>query len=346
MGPLHRFMLAGLVSLTAARAAWPAVSLTAGNTIAMPGDQAQVAITLDLGPGEVVATLQFNLTVVPQTGSPRLTSPVMFMGDLPTAPSLVLNEGLETVLVAWLLPFSPPLSTPRMVGRLVVPVPAAAGAGATYAIEVRNPSATSDGETDVPFAGFSGRLVVAGELADSDADGIPDVFDNCPATPNPNQADTDRDGVGDACNDSDDPDADEYATSLDNCSLNFNPHQADRDGDGIGDVCDPFPDDTDNAKAQCDADLAEAMVALAAATADADGDGVCDLDDDCPDTASGAAVDNAGCSLAQFCAMFDAATRDEKQICKQADWRNDEPVMRSRDADCAVVSGACVPAQP
>jgi hypothetical protein len=34
---------------------------------------------------------------------------------------------------------------------------------------------------------------------DDDNDGVPDVFDNCPADPNPAQEDTNGDGVGDAC---------------------------------------------------------------------------------------------------------------------------------------------------
>lgn len=34
---------------------------------------------------------------------------------------------------------------------------------------------------------------------DSDADTWPDQIDNCPATPNPDQADTNGDGIGDAC---------------------------------------------------------------------------------------------------------------------------------------------------
>ena len=36
-------------------------------------------------------------------------------------------------------------------------------------------------------------------LVDSDGDGVPDAIDNCPANPNPNQADWDHDGIGDAC---------------------------------------------------------------------------------------------------------------------------------------------------
>jgi hypothetical protein len=59
---------------------------------------------------------------------------------------------------------------------------------------------------------------------DSDADGVVDVLDNCPSTPNPGQQDIDGDAHGDVC---------------DNCSSVANPDQADSDNNGVGDVCEP-----------------------------------------------------------------------------------------------------------
>lgn len=61
---------------------------------------------------------------------------------------------------------------------------------------------------------------------DSDNDGVPDSYDNCPATPNQGQEDADKDGVGDEC---------------DNCPQEYNKGQADSDKDGIGDECDNCP---------------------------------------------------------------------------------------------------------
>ena len=189
------------------------------------------------------------------------------------------------------------------------------------------------------------NLLLRRPAPDTDSDGYTDEFDNCPTDPNPDQTDTDANGVGDACNSAEDQDGDEFADGLDNCPNDANADQADADSDDLGDVCDPFPDDPENVLRQCELDLSDE-------TADQDTDGVRDLDDDCPGTAGGP-VDRQGCSLEQFCASIDATTRDGRRICKKADWQNDEPIMRSRDRDCTrdkqgagVEDDICVPYAP
>jgi len=75
---------------------------------------------------------------------------------------------------------------------------------------------------------------------DIDNDGIIDSEDNCPLTANADQLDTDGDGEGDVCDTDDDGDGVE--DSEDNCPLTANPDQADWNNNGTGDVCgDPKP---------------------------------------------------------------------------------------------------------
>jgi hypothetical protein len=87
---------------------------------------------------------------------------------------------------------------------------------------------------------------------DADADGWPNLCDNCPARFNPDQLDSDGDGYGDRC---------------DNCPELANPDQLDSDADGLGDACDPCPQmpfgDADCTGSVTCADVAAFMLALA-----------------------------------------------------------------------------------
>lgn len=77
---------------------------------------------------------------------------------------------------------------------------------------------------------------------DSDGDGLPDLEEYCPWTPNTMEQniDSDGDGLGDACDTTEDFDGDGIADIDDNCPRVHNPDQAntDDDNDTIGDACD------------------------------------------------------------------------------------------------------------
>jgi hypothetical protein len=72
---------------------------------------------------------------------------------------------------------------------------------------------------------------------DGDGDGVGDACDNCPSVSNSTQDDTDNDGQGDACDP--DIDGDGVPNGTDNCVYVYNPGQEDANNNGIGDACEP-----------------------------------------------------------------------------------------------------------
>lgn len=151
------------------------------------------------------------------------------------------------------------------------------------------------------------QLVVCFDTdADSDGDGVCDVADDCPDTANATQADTNGDGLGDACADDD---HDGLLNTEDNCPFSENSQQENADGDAFGDVCDNCIDVASETQSDIDSDLVGDACdncpsdtnsdqtdsngnGAGDACDDSDGDGTADLYDNCPALANPDQVDS------------------------------------------------------
>lgn len=140
-------------------------------------------------------------------------------------------------------------------------------------------------------------------LVDSDADGVPDIRDNCPTVSNPGQGNTDFDTEGDACDSDDDNDGltDSYPDLCPrNSQYNWTSMQdwedpassSDWDNDGCRDSLEDDDDDNDGISDENDACQHTGYSPprptwVSNATNDLDGDGCRDFDEDFDDDGDG-----------------------------------------------------------
>ncbi|MBX2880510.1 MAG: thrombospondin type 3 repeat-containing protein [Granulosicoccus sp.] len=189
---------------------------------------------------------------------------------------------------------------------------------------------SSNGEPDDPPS--------QGDADDSDADTILDIEDNCPTVSNPEQLDTDADGIGDACDSlpANDSDGDGILDTEDNCPAVSNPEQFDTDADGIGDACESLPandsdgdgflDIEDNCptvsnpeQLDIDADgIGDACDSLP--VNDSDGDGILDTEDNCPAVSNPEQLDTDADGIGDACEPdADPGTDNESNVDSDAD---------------------------
>lgn len=244
----------------------------------------------------------------------------------------------------------------------------------TTAAKLNTPFAIND---DGIIAGNDYPGIITGWvlMPDADEDGVPDLWDNCPAAANADQTDTDGDEDGDVCDicpfdptndaidndgicpdvdncpvtpnaDQADFDADDVGDVCDNCPVDANSDQTDTDGDDVGDVCDncPLVANVNAVATDCnnDGDTDDPGEAVGE-QCDRDGDGLGDVCDPCPVDAANDADGDGFCENVDNCATVpnpDQTNTDGDNMGDACDPDDDDDGIPDAGDNCPVSYGA------
>jgi uncharacterized repeat protein (TIGR01451 family) len=162
-----------------------------------PSGQAELSIT-KTGPATIVSgnTIHYDIRV--NNAGPQTARSIQVIDTIPTeilSLSLVGSSSqcgpIISGQIQCILPDIPPSSFFDIFVDLGIP----SGSSGTMTNTASVISPSFDGN---PYDNTSQVQTIV-TLPDADSDGIPDNADNCQTTPNPDQADSDNDGIGDAC---------------------------------------------------------------------------------------------------------------------------------------------------